>query len=190
MAEYMNQVKNKALFLDRDGIINVDTGYAHRREEIIFIPGIFELCRHAKEAGYYIIIITNQAGIGRGYYTEQDFNNLMQWMREQFAEQGIHIDDVFYCPHHSEHGLGAYKKTCHARKPQPGMLMKAIEKYTIHPDCSIMLGDKHSDMQAALAARIATRILVSDSTRSEAATAHSPTLTDALKIVHPLFQAK
>lgn len=96
---------NKALFLDRDGIINVDFGYVHKKEHIVFVENIFPLVRAANQKGYLVIIITNQAGIGRGYYTEEDFFALMHWMQEQFQKHGAVVHDVFYCPFHPVHGI-------------------------------------------------------------------------------------
>jgi D-glycero-D-manno-heptose 1,7-bisphosphate phosphatase len=148
---------NRALFLDRDGVINHDAGYTVRIEDFHFIDGIFELCREAKRLGYLIIVVTNQAGIGRGYYSEHDFLLLTEWMKAKFAEQGAPITEVYFCPYHAEHGIGEYKKESSDRKPNPGMLLKATEKYQIDLANSIMIGDKESDMEAAKRAGIASR---------------------------------
>ncbi len=150
-------VKNKALFLDRDGVINHDKGYTYRIEDFVFIDGIFDLCRAAINAGYIIIVVTNQAGIGRGYYTEADFLHLTKWMCERFEQEGAPITDVFFCPYHPEYGLGDYKKESYDRKPNPGMFLKAKEKWGIAIEDSIMIGDKESDMQAASKAGIGIR---------------------------------
>jgi len=149
----------KALFLDRDGIINVDHGYVYKIEEFEFMPDIFDLCKLAVEKDYLIVVITNQSGIARGKYTEQNFDILTQWMCEQFTRNNIKITDVFYCPHHPTKGHGKYLKVCDCRKPQPGLIHKAIAKYNIDVEQSIFIGDKLSDMEAAIAAKVKNRIL-------------------------------
>ncbi|TDK66529.1 D-glycero-alpha-D-manno-heptose-1,7-bisphosphate 7-phosphatase [Sapientia aquatica] len=154
-------LKTKALFLDRDGVINHDEGYTSKIEDFRFIDGIFELCREAKRQGYLIIVVTNQAGIGRGYYTEQDFLILTDWMKKRFEEEGAPITDVYFCPYHAEHGVGEYKKESLDRKPNPGMLLKAAEKYQIDLSRSIMIGDKESDMEAAGNAGVSGKVIFS-----------------------------
>lgn len=148
---------NRALLLDRDGVINHDSGYTSSVENFSFIDGIFDLCRAAKRLGYLLIVVTNQAGIGRGYYLEQDFFTLTEWMRERFEAEGAPITDVFYCPHHPEHGIGRYKKDSFNRKPSPGMLLSAAETHGLDLARSIMIGDKDSDMQAARKAGVGIR---------------------------------
>lgn len=148
---------NRALFLDRDGVINHDSGYTSDVESFRFIDGIFDVCRAAKKLGYLLIVVTNQAGIGRGYYSEQDFFNLTRWMCDQFEAEGAAISDVYYCPYHSEHGVGDYKKESFDRKPNPGMLLRAAKKHELDLKRSIMIGDKNSDMQAAKGASVGVR---------------------------------
>jgi D-glycero-D-manno-heptose 1,7-bisphosphate phosphatase len=153
----MSAAGRRALFLDRDGVINHDAGYTSKIEEFHFIDGIFELCRAAQQAGYLLIVVTNQAGIGRGYYTEHEFEVLTQWMVARFADEGVTIAQVLHCPNHPEHGLGAYKAESYDRKPNPGMLLRAAAAHQIDLACSLMIGDKESDMQAALSAGVGTR---------------------------------
>ena len=141
-------MKRRALFLDRDGVINVDHGYVHRPDDFEFIDGIFELCRHARDLGYLIVVVTNQAGIGRGFYTEEAFHALTAWMKQQFSERGIDIAAVYFCPHHAEHGIGGYKRECERRKPNPGMLQDAARELGIDLGASMLIGDKESDIQA------------------------------------------
>lgn len=148
---------NRALFLDRDGVINHDAGYTSSAENFQFIEGIFDLCRAAKRLGYLLVVVTNQAGIGRGYYSEQDFLTLTEWMRERFEAEGAPVTDVFHCPYHPENGVGCYKRDSFDRKPNPGMLLRAAEKYRLDMGNSIMIGDKDSDMQAASKAGIRIR---------------------------------
>ncbi len=152
---------NKALFLDRDGIINIDHGYVYKKEDFEFVDGIFELCQIAIKQNYQIIVITNQAGIARGYYSQADFLALTEWMKDVFQQHHITITDVFYCPHHPTSGVNEYKKVCHCRKPAPEMILKAKQKHQITLKDSIFIGDKESDMIAAKNAGVATRILVS-----------------------------
>lgn len=150
----------KAAFLDRDGVINIDHAYVHKPQEFQFIDGVFEACRKLQAMGYLLIVATNQSGIGRGYYTEKDFADLCDWMKAEFKREGVNIADIFFCPHHPEKALGAYRLDCNCRKPKPGMLLAAQKKWNIDMKASLMVGDKAADMQAALAAGVAARILV------------------------------
>lgn len=149
--------RSRALFLDRDGVINHDSGYTSCVEDFQFIDGIFDLCRAARHAGYLLIVVTNQAGIGRGYYSEQDFISLTEWMCQQFESEGTPIASVFHCPYHPEFGVGHYKKDSFDRKPNPGMLLRAGEKHGLDLENSVMIGDKDSDMQAASNASVGVR---------------------------------
>ena len=149
----------KALFLDRDGVINRDDGYTHRPEDFHFIDGVFEACRRFLGLGYHIVIVTNQSGIGRGYYSEAQFHRLTEWMLAQFAEQQVSILDVLFCPHHPTAALAPYKRVCDCRKPAPGMLLQAAQKHNIDLAASVMVGDNFSDMEAASRAGITRRFL-------------------------------
>lgn len=151
---------NKALFLDRDGVINIEKNYVYKIEDFDFIDGIFELVKSFQDKGYLIIVITNQAGIGRGYYTEVDFHKLNSWMIDQFKQKGIIITDVYYCPYHPTHGIGEYLMDSLDRKPNPGMILKAKEKYDINLTESILIGDKDSDIQAGEKAGVGRNINV------------------------------
>ena len=151
--------KNKALFLDRDGVINVYKEYVHSREEFHFQEGIYELCRAAQTLGYLLLIVTNQAGIARGYYTELDFLELTKWMIQKFAEEQIQISRAFYCPYHPVHGLGEYKRESPDRKPNPGMLLRARTDFSLDLSESVLIGDKTLDMDAAKAAGVGTKVL-------------------------------
>ena len=144
----------KTIFLDRDGVINQDFGYVHKIENFEFIDGIFDSCRFFQKLNYQIIIITNQSGIARGYFTEKDHQALNKWMVDQFNLKGISILDTFYCPH-------GPKSQCNCRKPQPGMFLNAQIKYNIDMQNSWMIGDSERDIIAANSAGITNTILLS-----------------------------
>ncbi len=116
----------KIVFLDRDGTINEEVNYLHRPEDFRFVPGVPEALRRLHEAGYLLIVITNQAGIARGYYTEADCENLNRYMAEKLAEQGAVLTAAYYCPHHPIHGIGKYHKDCNCRKPKDGLMLQAL----------------------------------------------------------------
>jgi D-glycero-D-manno-heptose 1,7-bisphosphate phosphatase len=161
----MKVPKNKALFLDRDGVINVEQGYVHRRDDFQFKEGIFDLCRAAETLGYLLVVVTNQAGIARGYYTESEFLELTEWMITRFAEEEIRIAQVYYCPYHPIHGVGVYKADSPDRKPGPGMLLRARTDFDLDMVSSVLIGDKLTDIGAAKAAGVGTRILLGAGTR-------------------------
>lgn len=154
----------KALFLDRDGVINVDHGYLYQASDIEFMPGIFDLCRHCHNLGYLIIVVTNQSGIGRGYYTEADFLILCEWMKLRFIEKGSLLERIYYCPHHAESAADQYRRQCDCRKPMPGMLLQAAKAYQLDMANSIMIGDKLSDIIAAHRAGVKRRYLLTSQT--------------------------
>ncbi len=141
------------LLLDRDGVVNVDHGYVHRIDQVTFLPGLFDLAREAKLRGMPIAIVTNQAGIGRGYYTEDDFERLMGWMRDRFTEQGAPLAAVYHAPE-------APSAATLRRKPGPSMLHEAAAALGLCMAASVMVGDRASDMQAALAAGVGHRWLL------------------------------
>lgn len=145
-----------ALFLDRDGVINVDHGYVHTPEAFEFVEGIFDLVASANHNGYLVVVVTNQAGIGRGLYSELDFHVLTKWMKARFAERGVVIDAIYFCPYHPEHGLGEYRRESEFRKPAPGMLLQAQRDLGIDLEQSIFIGDKLTDMAAGRAAGVGT----------------------------------
>ncbi|MCG6202722.1 D-glycero-beta-D-manno-heptose 1,7-bisphosphate 7-phosphatase [Psychromonas antarctica] len=150
----------RAIFLDRDGVLNVDKGYVSIVDDFEFIEGAIEACKKFKEKDYLLVVITNQSGIARGYFSEQQFNTLTEWMDWSLADRGVDLDGIYYCPHHAEKGIGEFKIDCECRKPKPGMLLSAIEELNIDVSNSILVGDKVSDLQAGIAAGIATNYLV------------------------------
>ena len=132
----------KAAFLDRDGVINVDSGYVHKKEDVVFMPGIFRLCRLLSENGFRLVIITNQSGIARGLYSVKDFHKLTLWMKKQFAGKSLPAPDVYFCPHHPDEGKGTYKKDCDCRKPKPGMIFQARQQLDLDLANSLLIGDQ------------------------------------------------
>ena len=139
----------KALFLDRDGVINYDYGYVHRIENFIIKEDIYKICINAKKFGYLIIIITNQAGIGRGIYSLKDFLTVSEYMIKIFELKNISFDAIFFCPFHPQEGIGYYRKDSYDRKPKPGMILRAIDQYNVDISKSIFIGDKKTDELAA-----------------------------------------
>ena len=148
----------KALFLDRDGVINVEKHYLHKIEDFEFIPGIIEVMRQYQQEGYTLVVVTNHSGIGRGYYTEEDFWKLTEWMKQTLAEQGVIIEGVYFSPYHPEKGVGDYRRESDCRKPGPGMLLQAAEELELDLASSMLLGDKESDVEAGQNAGLAQTI--------------------------------
>jgi len=144
----------KALFLDRDGVINVEKDYLYKIEDFEFIDGIFELCRHYTELGYLIIVVTNQSGIAREYYNIDDFNRLTLWMQNEFLKRDIRLQKVYFCPHHPD-----ISGECSCRKPKPGMLLSAQKEFDIDMKNSILIGDKERDIEAGLNAGLSQTYL-------------------------------
>ncbi len=146
----------KVAFLDRDGVINNDVGYVYKIDEFNFLDGVVEALKQLQAQGFSIIVVTNQSGIGRGYYTEQDYLHLTQWYVEQLSQLGVTVTDVFHCPHSPQ-------DNCSCRKPLPGLFFQAAARYDISFADSIMVGDKVSDMEAAQAAGVGRCYLLSSS---------------------------
>jgi D-glycero-D-manno-heptose 1,7-bisphosphate phosphatase len=154
-------MRQRALFLDRDGVVNEEVGYLHRAEEVRFVDGIFSLCRTAAGLGYRLIVVTNQAGIARGFYSEADFDALMEFMRAELRAEGVELDAVYYCPFHPEHGVGKYKQEHEDRKPGTGMLRRGAKEFGVSLNESVLVGDRCSDVGAANAAGVRQAFLIS-----------------------------
>jgi D-glycero-alpha-D-manno-heptose 1-phosphate guanylyltransferase len=147
----------KALFLDRDGTINIEKNYVSTVDNFEFRDGIFELVNDFYTKGYLIFVITNQAGIARGYYSEEDFKALTEWMVRQFKEKGIKIEEVRYCPHHPD-----FSGECDCRKPKPGMILSLLEDYHLDPGKCVLIGDKMKDVEAGVNAGIGINYLIEE----------------------------
>lgn len=148
----------RAVFLDRDGTINVEKEYLYRSDEFEFIPGAVEAIQVLNQAGYLVIVVTNQSGVARGYYTEDDVENLHRFVARELAHYGARVDAWLYCPHHPA-GRGSYSLPCACRKPLPGMLVEAARRYDIDLNASIMIGDKQADIAAGKAAGCRTMLV-------------------------------
>ncbi|MBC7002861.1 D-glycero-beta-D-manno-heptose 1,7-bisphosphate 7-phosphatase [Photobacterium sp. BZF1] len=149
-----------AVFIDRDGVINIDHGYVHTTDDFEYVEGVFEACKKLKAMGYMLVLVTNQSGIARGMYTEDEFLTLTEWMDWNFVDNGVEFDGIYYCPHHPTEGKGDYLQDCKCRKPKPGMFISARDFLKIDMAGSVMIGDKADDIKAAAAAEVGTKILV------------------------------
>ena len=150
----------RALFLDRDGVINEEVGYLSRWEEVRFVPGVFSMCRAAMRMGYRLVVVTNQSGIARGMYTVGAFEELMMWMRGELLKQKVTLDGVYFCPYHPVHGVGEYRREHLDRKPGTGMLLQAARELGVDLAESVMVGDRCSDVGAANAAGLRKAFLL------------------------------
>jgi len=160
----MNALPRPAAFLDRDGVINVDSGYVGHAAQFEWLPEVPQALLQLQAAGYALVVITNQSGIARGLYSEADFAALTQYMRAELADHGVKLDAVYYCPHHPEATIAAYRQHCDCRKPQAGMLKRAIDELHLDPARSCLFGDKDSDIAAGQSAGIARCWLVGSPT--------------------------
>lgn len=140
--------KRRAVFLDRDGTINVEKTYLHKIEDFEFIAGVPEAIKKLKDAGFLVIVVSNQSGIGRGYFDEQAVETLHEHIQTELAAYGTSIDAFYFCPHHPVHGVDHYQIDCDCRKGAPGMLLQAAEDYNIDLPRSFMIGDKLADIEA------------------------------------------
>ena len=154
-------MSQRALFLDRDGVINKDIGYAFRRKDLVYINGIFSLCKKFYSRDFKLVIVTNQSGIARGYYSEKDFHDFMKTIKIDFATRGIEITDYFYCPHLPNVKIKKYNVVCQCRKPKPGMIFAAARKHSIDLSRSILIGDNITDVKAGISAGIPENYLFS-----------------------------
>lgn len=152
--------QKKALFLDRDGVINVESGYIWREEDFIFTDGVFDACRRAAAMDYLLLVVTNQAGIGRGLFSEEEFQALMSWVCGRFRDEGVEIARVYHAPTHPEFGVGVYKRDSPERKPGPGMFLRGKAEFDLDMAASVIVGDRETDMLAGEAAGVGTKIII------------------------------
>jgi D-glycero-D-manno-heptose 1,7-bisphosphate phosphatase len=153
-------MKKKAAFLDRDGVLNEDREYVYRVEDFEFIPGSVGALRALQEAGYLLVIVTNQSGIARGRYSESDYHELEAYMRKRLSDSGVSLDCAQYCPHLPDADIAQYRSDCECRKPRPGMIQAATGLLDIDPAQSILVGDRRADLEAGRAAGVARCFLV------------------------------
>jgi D-glycero-D-manno-heptose 1,7-bisphosphate phosphatase len=151
---------NAAAFIDRDGVINAELDYVHRIEDFHILPGVTEGLRLLRQHGFEPVVVTNQAGIGRGMYSEAEYRVLTTFMKAQLAEADAPLSAVYHCPHHPSAGVGAYRVDCDCRKPRPGMLLQAARELSLDLSRSVIVGDKQSDLEAGRAAGLSTCVLV------------------------------
>ena len=164
----------KTIFLDRDGVINKDTNYLYKIEDFEFINGIFKTCQYLLSIDYKIVVVTNQSGIARGYFSEKDFHNITQWMLSQFTLNGVSILDVLHCPH-------SPNSNCNCRKPMPGMFIKAKNKYNIDFERSWMIGDSERDIKAANLAGVKNTILFKTGDKVNEKTSNANFILDSIE---------
>ncbi|MDB5568826.1 MAG: family hydrolase [Hyphomicrobiales bacterium] len=182
----------RALILDRDGVINEDRGYVHRAEDVVFVDGIFDLGRAARDHGMRIVVVTNQAGIGRLYYSEDDFQALSAWMRGRFLSEGVLIDRIYHCPCHPVHGIGAYRQDSFDRKPNPGMILAAQRDFALDLAASVLVGDRESDIEAGGRAGVGATVLFDPAGEglASACSARVGALRDAIPLLRAAPQSR
>lgn len=169
--------KKRIIFLDRDGVINKDHGYVSKIEEFEFIDGVFDACKYFNSLGYEIIVVTNQSGIGRGYYTQSDFEKLTTYMLQKFEENGVKVLKVYFCPHSPE-------VDCSCRKPNTGMIEEACKDFEIDLNQSWLIGDKISDIETAINANIKNHILITkEKDKTSKASSIANSLLDTINII-------
>lgn len=149
-----------AAFIDRDGVINEERNYVHRVDDFVFLPGVIEGLRRFQSMGYVLVVVTNQAGIARGLYSEADFDRLNDYMLLELRTLGIKISGVYHCPHHPHGSVKELAVNCECRKPRPGMLLAAARDLGLSLERSVLVGDKHSDIEAGQSAGVPINILV------------------------------
>ncbi len=158
---------NKAVFLDRDGTINEDYGYLYEIEKFRFLDGVLEGLKKFQDEGYMLVIITNQSGIARGYYSENDYEKLSDWMVKELEKRDIHIKKMYYCPHHPDSKIEKYKKNCKCRKPELGLFYEAIKELDIDLNSSIAIGDRDRDVAICKETSIKGFVIYSEDERTE-----------------------
>jgi D-glycero-D-manno-heptose 1,7-bisphosphate phosphatase len=158
------QAVRGAIFFDRDGVLNVDSGFVHRVKDFRWIKGARKAVKLVNDAGLYVIVVTNQSGVARGYYGEEDVQRLHSWMVRDLARHGAHIDAFYYCPYLDDANVATYRVVDHPdRKPNPGMIMRALSDFGVDPGRAVLIGDKASDLEAAGRAGVGARLFTGGS---------------------------
>ncbi len=155
MTASATEILRPALFFDRDGVLNEDLDFVHRPDQVRWIAGAQQAIRFLNQAGYLVFVVTNQSGIGRGYFSAETVENLHHWMQSELTASGARIDEFVYCPHHPEAAVAAYRQICSCRKPRPGMILDLLGRWPVDPGRSLLIGDQPRDLQAAEAAGLA-----------------------------------
>jgi D-glycero-D-manno-heptose 1,7-bisphosphate phosphatase len=154
-----------AAFLDRDGVLNEDTGYVWQRKDFLWRKGAIESIRLLNRADYFVFVITNQSGVAQGYYSEEDVRSLHAWMSDELAAHGAHVDAFYYCPHHPEGVVPSYRRICDCRKPAAGMIEAALREWPVQRERSFLIGDRESDVRAGEAAGVRTCLVKNEDLR-------------------------
>lgn len=149
----------RAVFFDRDGVLNEEVGYLHRIEEFRWVEGARDAVKFCNERGILVVVVTNQSGIARGLYTAREVEAIHNFMQESLVEVGAHVDAFYYCPHHPEGSVAEFSVICDCRKPKPGMILRACKEFDINPAQAILFGDNKRDIEAAVAAKLHAGIL-------------------------------
>lgn len=150
---------NSAIFFDRDGVLNEEVGYLHEIEKFKWIDGAIDAIKFCNEQKLLAVVVTNQSGVARGFYTEDDVKKIHAFMQSELEKFDAHIDAFYYCPHHPEGNVTAYKKVCDCRKPEPGLIFRACRELEINPATSILIGDSERDIESGRRAGIGKLIL-------------------------------
>ena len=158
----------KAAFIDRDGVINIDKGYTYKVEDLSIYNDVYYGLKQIQRQGFKLFIVTNQSGIARGFYTINQFKFFMDFLLKNLANNGVHIHDYFFCPHHSDGVVKEFSIECNCRKPNPGLINQASDKYNIDLNSSILIGDKNSDIEAGLKANIGLNIKINRNKENQA----------------------
>lgn len=180
-------MKKKAVFLDRDGTINIDKGFLYRKEDVEFIDGVIDFIRLLNNDGIIVVVVTNQSGVARGYYSEDDVQKLHTYINNELHKVNAHIDRFYYCPHHPEAPVHQYRIDCACRKPKPGMIHQAMEDLNIDPRSSFMIGDMARDICAGKKAGL-TSILICEDEGAVDMTSHDEEPDLVVKSLHEAYQ--
>lgn len=183
----------KAAFIDRDGVINIDNGYTYRVEDLSIYDDVYHGLKQIQRQGFKIFIITNQSGIARGFYTINQFKFFMDFLLKNLNNNGVYIHDYFFCPHHEDGVIKQFSIKCNCRKPNPGLINQALDKYNIDLNSSILIGDKNSDIEAGLKANIGLNIKINRNKENQAPTKASHynviNIIEAAELVQKYFKS-